>query len=63
MKKLQELVSKKQWFILFNVGTLIALALAGRLTSSRESLVASLVALIIMNGVAVISSRNFPDWK
>jgi len=63
MKRLHELVSKKQWFILFNVGTLIALALAGRLTASWESLVTSLIALLIMNGVAAISARNFPEWK
>ena len=63
MRKLHELISKKQWFILFNAGTLIALGVTGRLTLSRESLVTSVVALLIMNGIAAISARNFPDWK
>jgi hypothetical protein len=63
MKKFHELISKKQWFIFFNLGCLAMLAVTGDLTSSRESLVASLIALGIMNGVAVLSARNFPDWK
>jgi hypothetical protein len=63
MKSLHELVSKRQWFILFDVGTLVALAVTGRLTSSRQSLLTSLIALLIMNGVAAISARNFPEWK
>jgi hypothetical protein len=63
MKKLHEVVSKKQWFILFNAGTLIALAVSGRLTTSRESVVTSLIALLIINVIAAISARNFPDWK
>jgi hypothetical protein len=63
MRKLHEVVSKKQWFILFNAGTLIALAVSGRLTASGESLVTSLIALLIINVIAAISARNFPDWK
>jgi hypothetical protein len=31
MKSLHDLISKKQWFILFNVGSLAALLLTGRL--------------------------------
>jgi len=63
MRKLHEVVSKKQWFILFNGGTLIALAVSGHLTASGESLVTSLIALLIINVIAAISARNFPDWK
>jgi len=63
MRKLHEVVSKKQWFILFNAGTLIALAVSGRLTASGESLVTSLIALLIINVIAAISARNVPDLK
>ncbi len=63
MKKLRELVSKKQWFILFNVVSVIALVVTGRLKWSAESLITSLIALLVMNGVAAISARNFPEWK
>jgi len=63
MRKLHELVSKKQWFILFNVASVIALAVTGRLKWSTESLVTSLIVLLVMNGVAAISAKNFPEWK
>ncbi len=63
MRKLHELVSKKQWFILFNVASVIALAVTGRLKWSKESLVTSLIVLLVMNGVAAISAKNFPEWK
>jgi hypothetical protein len=63
MKKFHELISKKQWFILFNVAALVMLVLQGRLTSGPESLAASVIGLLLINGVAAISARNFPDWK
>ncbi len=63
MKSFHEIISRKWWFILFNLGTLLALALSGRLTSSVESAIASLIALLVVNGIAVISARNFPNWK
>jgi hypothetical protein len=63
MRKLHELVSKKQWFILFNVVSVIALVVTGRLKWSAESLVTSLIVLLVMNGVAAISAKNFPEWK
>lgn len=63
MKKLQELISKKQWFILFNLVSIVALVLTGRLKWSAESVVASLIVLLVMNGVAAVSARNYPEWK
>lgn len=63
MKSFHEWVSKKQWFILFNVVAVIALAVTGRLEWSTESLVTSLIALLAVNVVAAISARNFPEWK
>lgn len=63
MKKLHELVTKRQWFILFNIGTLIAVFWTGRLTSSRADLISSLIALLVINGIALVSARNFPEWK
>ena len=63
MKKLHDIVTKKQWFILFNVGTILVLVITGRLTWSGRSLVASLLSLLVVNVVAAISSRNFPEWK
>ncbi len=63
MKSLHELISKKQWFIFFNMGTLVALVLTGRLRWSVESIVTTLIALLVVNGAAAISARNYPEWK
>ena len=63
MKRLHEFVSKKQWFVLFNVVSVIALAVTGPIMWSAESLVTSLIVLLVMNGVAAISAKNFPEWK
>jgi len=62
MKRLHELITKKWWFILFNFASLSALALTGRF-SSGTSAISSLLALLLMNGIAAISAQNFPDWK
>lgn len=63
MKNLRELVSKKQFFVLFNLVSVGALVLTGRLKWSAESLSTSVVALLVVNGVVAISARNFPEWK
>ena len=55
--------SKKQCFVLFNVVSVVGLVLTGRLKWSAESIVTSLIALLLMNGVAAISAKNFPEWK
>ena len=63
MKKFHDLISRKQWFVLFNIGSFVVLVLTKRLTWSAESGVMSLIALLAVNGVALVSARNFPEWK
>lgn len=63
MKKLHDVVSKRQWFILFNVLGVIMLVVTGRLGLSPKSLITGLVALLLMNGIAAISARKYPEWK
>ncbi len=63
MKKMHDLVTKKQWFLVFNFGALLFLALAGRLTSSLESAIIHLLVLGVLNLMALISTRSFPNWK
>lgn len=63
MKTMHELVTRKQWFVLFNVACVIALVATGRLTSTWESVVSSLLGLGVMNGITAISARSFPNWK
>jgi hypothetical protein len=63
MKTFHQLISRKLWFVLFNAVAVLALALTGRLTWNAESLVTSVIALLLINVVAAISARNFPEWK
>jgi hypothetical protein len=63
MKTMHELVTRKQWFVLFNAACVIASVATGRLTPTWDSVVINLLVLGLMNGIAAISARNFPDWK
>jgi hypothetical protein len=58
MKTLHDLISKKQWLILFNVGSVVALLLTGRLRWSRESVLTNIVALLVINGMAAFATRG-----
>ena len=63
MAKNQAVLTKKQWLILFNVFAIVALASSGRLTASRQSFAAILLAILVVNGVAILTAGNFPEWK
>jgi len=62
-ERFHRLLTKTQWFVLFNVVAIVGLLLAGRLDWSLKSLVTSAVALLAVNFAAMISARNYPDWK
>ena len=62
-ERFHQLLTKKQWFILFNVGAVAALLVSGRLKWSIESVITSAIALLAINFVAALSARNFPNWK
>lgn len=57
------LISRRMWFLLFNVGTTVYMLLSGHLRGRVDSILAFIVALGVMNGIAWVSARNFPDWK
>ncbi len=63
MSQFHRLISKRLWFILFNVGSLIYLAVTNRLHWDIWSVVGVIFAFALMNFVAWLSSRNFPEWK
>lgn len=63
MKKTHAVLSKKQCFILFNLIAFAVLTTSGRLTSSRQSLIGYLLAILVVNGIAAISATNYPQWK
>ena len=63
MKNIYEVIGKKQFFALWNIVALAVMAWQGRLTWDLESILATLIALLVINGLILISARNFPDWK
>ena len=63
MNQFHKLVSKKMWFLLFNVGTTLYVIISGTIKFDVVSVVSYGVALGLMNVIAWISARNFPDWK
>jgi hypothetical protein len=63
VNEFHKLVSKKAAFLLFNVGTIIYLIFSGSLKWNGVSLFSYGAALLLMNGIAWFSSRNFKDWK
>jgi hypothetical protein len=62
-ERFHQLLSKKQCFLLFNVIGTGSLIITGRLTFSLKSIVIAAIALGVMNAVAWLSSRYYPDWK
>jgi hypothetical protein len=54
---------KKLWFAMFNLALVLYFALSGRMDRSIESIVSFFIVIFVMNAVALIAARNFPDWK
>ena len=63
MKGMRQLVTKKQWFIIFNTVTIVVLFLMGDLQFTENSIITNLVVLIICNGLISISANKYTDWK
>jgi hypothetical protein len=63
MNKFHKAVSKRIWFLLFNLGTILYLILSGVLKWDLISIFSYGLALFLMNGIAWISARKFKDWK
>jgi hypothetical protein len=60
---MQQVLSKSLFFILFNVATAIYLVLSDSLKWNWISVGSYGAALLLINGIALFSTRNFPDWK
>jgi len=58
-----KIMPKWTWFLLFNVGTIAYLMISGALRWETDSVISSVIALLVMNGVAWISARKYKDWK
>lgn len=61
MFELPKLMSKKMWFLLFNVGTILYLIISGALTWDAVSVFSCGISLALMNGVALISAREYKN--
>jgi hypothetical protein len=60
---MRQVFTKKQWFILFNCGTISVAYLTGNLEFTVKSVASFLIALALVNGAALISAKKYMDWK
>ncbi len=63
MVELPKIMSKKAWFLVFNLGTIIYLIVSGSLRWEVVSIFSYGLALLLMNGIAWISARKYKGWK
>ena len=63
MKGMRQLVTKTQWFVIFNSITIVVLYLRGDLQFTAGSIIAILLVLFVCNGLILISANKYTDWK
>jgi cytochrome c oxidase subunit IV len=63
MVELPKIMSKKVWFLVFNLGTIIYLTVSGSLRWEVVSIFSYGLALLLMNGIAWISACKYKGWK
>jgi len=59
MLDIPKLISKKWWFLIFNLGTTLYMVLSGNLRWDVESLLSYGVVLLAVNGLILISARRY----
>ena len=57
------LLSKQMWFVIFNVGSIGYMWISGRLHWTAIDIFSVVVALLIMNGICLYSTRLYPEWQ
>ena len=63
MIELPKIISKRTWFLIFNVATILYLIASGGLRWDVVSVFSYGLALLLINCIALISARNFKGWK
>ena len=63
MVELPEIVSKKIWFLIFNLAAILYLIATRSLRWDAVSIFSDGLALCLMNRIAWISARKYKDWK
>jgi len=58
-----KIMSKRAWFLMFNLGTIAYLMIDGTLRWETVSVISCGIALLLINGIAWISARKFKEWK
>lgn len=62
MKTLREPFTKRQFFVLFNLITLVYVLLSES-KFEAEFFLALFISFGIINGIILHSTRKYPDWK
>jgi hypothetical protein len=63
MNWFHKLLTRKQWYVMFNIVAICWAIVTGRLQWSAKSIIIAAVALAAINAIAFISGRNYPEWK
>lgn len=63
MVELPRVISKRAWFLLFNAGTIIYLVVSGSVHWEVGSVLGYGIALLLINGIALVSARKYKEWK
>lgn len=63
MLDIYKVMCKRTWFLIFNCVTIIYLIGSGTLKWDLVSIVSCGAALLLINCMAMISSRKYRDWK
>lgn len=63
MTGMRQLLTKGQAFIVLNCVLIASLYLAGDLRLTLGSAITALIALALINGMALISANRYKDWK
>lgn len=63
MRGIRQVLTKGQWFLLFNCAVVAVIYLTGNLGFTATDIFSLLVALALVNGAALISANKYKDWK
>jgi hypothetical protein len=63
VKRMRQILTKGQAFIVLNCVLIASLYLAGDLRVTLDSAITALVAMALINGIALISANRYTDWR
>jgi hypothetical protein len=63
VKRMRQILTKGPAFIVLNCVLIASLYLAGDLRVTLDSAITALVAMALINGIALISANRYTDWR